>query len=477
MATLSVRRSSGRRRFGIRSERVVGDIVTVVDFVLVAGVALLAKWLYIGFFLSSQQEAEPYLALGVLAALIAVATFRSQDLYSIERLRQFRGAARRIAFGLGLASVIILSGGYLFKVSAEWSRGWMIIWILGALLVVLFNHYLASRFIRSWIKAGFFARNVAVYGSGEIAAKMLEHLSLADANQRIVGVFDDLTRGATPQVLLAGGLSDLIQTGQTVRIDEVLLALPMSDEHRLSKLVTQLSVLPADIRLCPDMAAFQMRPLGIVSYDGVPVLELVRKPLGDWAPFIKAFEDRFFAALALLLLSPLMICVALAIKFDSRGPIFFRQRRHGFNHQVITVLKFRTMRVTQDGPVVPQASKNDPRVTRVGKWLRRSSLDELPQLMNVLAGEMSLVGPRPHALAHNEHYSALLETYANRHRMKPGITGWAQVNGYRGETDTPDKMRKRVECDLYYIENWSLWFDLKILLLTPFFGLFGKNAF
>jgi putative colanic acid biosynthesis UDP-glucose lipid carrier transferase len=241
--------------------------------------------------------------------------------------------------------------------------------------------------------------------------------------------------------------------------------------------VTQLSVLPTDIRLCPDMAAFQMRPLGIVSYDGVPVLELVRKPLGDWAPFIKAFEDRFFAGLALLLLAPVMICIALAIKLDSRGPVFFRQRRHGFNHQVITVLKFRTMYVTQDGPVVPQASKNDPRVTRVGKWLRRSSLDELPQLLNVLNGEMSLVGPRPHALAHNEQYSALLETYANRHRMKPGITGWAQINGYRGETDTPDKMRKRVECDLYYIENWSLWFDLKILLLTPVFGLFGKNAF
>ncbi|HEY4343647.1 MAG TPA: undecaprenyl-phosphate glucose phosphotransferase [Parvibaculum sp.] len=470
-------RFADKRQSGVRSVRVAGDIVAVVDFLLIVGAAAIAKFFYIGFYLDSAQEAEPYLALGAMAALIAVASFRSQKLYSIEFLSGFRGAVRRVAFGLGIASLVILSGIYLLKASADLSRGWMLLWVGGSALLVIGNHYLISLFIGSWAASGFFARNIAIYGSGEIAMKMVEHLSLADANLRIVGVFDDLARGVTPRVVLAGGLSHLIQMGQTVRIDEVLVALPLSDEKRISGLVSQLSILPADIRLCPDMAAFQLRPLGIVDYDGIPVLELVRRPLGDWAPIIKTVEDRIAAAALLIAFLPLMLCIAAAIRLDSRGPVFFLQRRHGFNHQVITVWKFRTMSVNEDGPVVSQASRADPRVTRIGKWLRRSSLDELPQLLNVIRGEMSLVGPRPHALAHNEYYSALLDTYARRHRMKPGITGWAQINGFRGETDTPEKMRKRVEHDLYYIENWSLWLDLKIVMLTPFLGLVGKNAF
>ena len=472
-----IHRFASRKRRGLRSQRVVGDIVSVVDFLLIVGAAVVAKWLYIDAYLGNPEQGEPYFALGAIAAIIAMVAFRSQNLYAIELLGAFRGTTRRVIFGMGIAALLILGLAYFLKVSADWSRGWMVLWMGGAAVLIALNHYLVSRFVRHWVASGFFARNLAIYGSGEVAARMLEHLSLADANQRILGVFDDLRRGATPRVVLAGGLSSLIRLGQTVHIDEVLIALPMSDEARLARLVTQLSVLPADIRLCPDMAAFQMRPLGIVSYDGVAVLEVVRGPLNDWGPIVKAIEDRVLASLAVLALLPLMLCIAAAIKIDSRGPVFFRQRRHGFNHQVITVLKFRTMSVTQDGPVVPQASRNDPRVTRIGKWLRRSSLDELPQLLNVIAGEMSLVGPRPHALAHNVYFSGLFETYANRHRMKPGITGWAQIHGFRGETDTPDKMRKRVEHDLYYIENWSLWLDLKILLLTPFLGLFGKNAF
>jgi putative colanic acid biosynthesis UDP-glucose lipid carrier transferase len=466
-----------RKRSGARSERVVGDIVALIDFFLIASAAAIAKWLYIGTYLGSRQEVEFYLAIGATAAFIAVSTFRNRNLYSIEILSSFRGTMRRVAFGMVFAAVVILSVGYFLKVSADLSRGWMIIWISSAAILVVFNHYLVSRVIRSWVASGLFTRNIAIYGSGEIASRMVEHLSLSDTNLRILGVFDDLPRGVTPRVVLAGGLSNLIQMGQTADIDEVLLALPLSDERRISGLVTQLSVLPTDIRLCPDMAAFQMRPLGIVNYEGVPILELVRQPLHGWGPIVKKVEDWVIAGLALLVSVPLLMLVSVAIKLDNRGPILFRQRRHGFNHQIITVLKFRTMHVTQDGPVVPQASRDDPRVTRVGKWLRRTSLDELPQLFNVLKGEMSLVGPRPHALAHNEYYSALLETYANRHRMKPGITGWAQINGFRGETDTPEKMRKRVEFDLYYIENWSLWLDLKIIFLTPFLGLFGKNVY
>jgi putative colanic acid biosynthesis UDP-glucose lipid carrier transferase len=225
------------------------------------------------------------------------------------------------------------------------------------------------------------------------------------------------------------------------------------------------------------MVASSLRPVGLVHHDGVAVLELVQAPMSNWAPVLKMAEDLILSAIVLLFASPLMVLVALAVKFDSRGPVFFRQSRHDFNHQVISVLKFRTMSVVEDGLQVPQARRDDPRITPVSKFLRRTSSDELPQLINVLREEMSLVGTRPHALTHNAHYSALLETYASRRKLKPGITGWAQVNGLRGETDTPEKMRKRIEYHLYYIENWSIWFDIKILFMTPIFVLLGKYAF
>jgi Undecaprenyl-phosphate glucose phosphotransferase len=199
--------------------------------------------------------------------------------------------------------------------------------------------------------------------------------------------------------------------------------------------------------------------------------------LSGWNLVLKNAEDRLVGALLLLLGSPLLALIALAIKLDSRGPVFFRQRRYGFNNNAIVVWKFRTMRdQPEDETVVPQATRNDPRVTAMGRILRRTSLDELPQIFNVLRGEMSLVGPRPHAVAHNEQYATVIDDYLSRHRVKPGITGWAQVNGLRGETDTPEKMRQRVQHDLYYIDNWSFWFDLKILALTPFAAM-NRNAY
>ncbi|MDR3499417.1 MAG: undecaprenyl-phosphate glucose phosphotransferase [Parvibaculum sp.] len=455
----------------------ISDTVAVIDFCIVALMSIVAEWAYLAAYLDANYSYEPYIVAGALGGLVIVSALRNQGAYSFERLVTFRGQSRRILLALAMAVLVLLSVGYMLKQSAFYSRGWMITWFALAFASLFVNHYLASRILRRWSSFGLFARNIAIYGSGEVAAKLIEHLSLNAELTRIHGVFDDLLRGMTPRVVVAGGLSDLIRVGQSTRLDEVLIALPLSEEGRIASLLTNLSVLPIDIRLCPDIAAFELRPVGVVNYDGVAVLELARRPLDDWGPIVKAVEDRALASLMLLVALPLMLIVSLAIKLDSKGPVFFRQRRHGFNHHVISVWKFRTMRVSEDGIHVPQATRDDPRVTRVGRLLRRTSIDELPQLFNVIRGDMSLVGPRPHAIAHNEHYSALLERYASRHKVKPGITGWAQVNGYRGETDTPEKMRKRVEHDLYYIENWSLWLDVKILLLTPVFGLFGRNAF
>tara|TARA_R110000868_G_scaffold128417_2_gene336483 strand:- start:1633 stop:3138 length:1506 start_codon:yes stop_codon:yes gene_type:complete len=468
--------NSRLRSFAQPSKRVIADSVMLADFLAMTLLALVAQWIYITLYLGADQDALRYLSVGAAGALVAVATMRNQGVYIIETLETLRGQNTRITFGLVVSLLVLLAAAYLLKVSAEYSRGWMMMWFGLTVPALFFIHATAAAIIRRWKSFGLFVRTVAIYGSDEIAQKLIEHLGTQRDIRRVVGVFDDVRQGVTPKVVVSGGLTDLIRTGQSTHFDEVLIALPMIEQKRIMNAVAQLSILPTSIRLCPDLVAFQFRPKSVVELDGVSLLEMVPMPMDNWAPIFKTIEDRLLAGIALAFVLPVIILVAIAIKIDTTGPIFFRQRRHGFNHQIISVWKFRSMNVTQDGDNVPQAQRKDPRVTRVGRILRKTSLDELPQLLNVLSGEMSLVGPRPHALSHNEYYESVLETYASRHKVKPGITGWAQINGYRGETDTPDKMRKRVEHDLYYIENWSLWLDLKILFLTPF-SLLGKNIF
>ncbi len=468
---------SGSAQFSQPSKHVIADSVMVIDFIAVMVLALISQWVYITIYLGSDQDVVRYLTVGAAGAFLAVAAIRVQNIYVLETLETLRGQNARISLGLVASFMLLLTAAYLLKVSSAYSRGWVAIWFVLSFFALLIIHAIAASVIRRWKFFGLFVHKIAVYGSGEVAQKLIEHIGTQVGVRRIIGVFDDVASGVTPHVVIAGGLSDLLRVGQTTQFDEILIALPMSEQRRIVNAVGQLSILPTNIRLCPDLVAFHLRPTGVVDYDGVTLMELVRMPLDNWGPIFKAVEDRVIASLLLFLISPIMVLIAIAIKLDTPGPIFFRQRRHGFNHRVIRVLKFRTMNVTQDGANVPQAQRDDPRITKVGRVLRKTSLDELPQLFNVVRGDMSLVGPRPHAISHNEHYTSVLETYAIRHKVKPGITGWAQINGYRGETDTPEKMRKRVEHDLYYIENWSVWFDIKILALTPFFGLFGKNAY
>ncbi len=236
-------------------------------------------------------------------------------------------------------------------------------------------------------------------------------------------------------------------------------------------------MLPIDVQLCPDAMTVPSEIARTRGTGGLVLLDLQRPPFDARGILLKAAMDYVLGSIALVVFSPLMLAIAAAIKLDSRGPVFFVQSRHGYNHRVIRVVKFRTMTVAEDGPVVTQAVRGDKRVTRVGRFLRRTSLDELPQLFNVLRGELSLVGPRPHAVAHNESYARLLNRYANRHKVKPGITGWAQVNGCRGETKTPEDMRQRVELDLHYIKNWSPWLDIEILFRTTLVPFFSSVAY
>ena len=243
-------------------------------------------------------------------------------------------------------------------------------------------------------------------------------------------------------------------------------------------MVGKLQTVAADVKLCPEEISLELPHLGYGEVAGIPMLKLSERPLSGWNVFAKALEDRILGMTILIGLSPLLLAIAAAIKLTSRGPVLFTQKRYGFNNNEFTVLKFRTMHDAPEADgTVTQASRNDSRITPVGRFLRRTSLDELPQLINVIRGEMSLVGPRPHAVAHNEEYAAVINEYLSRHRVKPGITGWAQVNGFRGETATLDLMRQRVQHDLYYIENWSVLFDLRILVMTLFVGFVHRNAY
>lgn len=251
----------------------------------------------------------------------------------------------------------------------------------------------------------------------------------------------------------------------------------MSDEIKLKGLVRKLTNTTCSVILIPDVFTFNILQSRIEEVNGVPVVPLFDTPMNGINMVFKRIEDLLIASLILILISPILILIALSVKLTSKGPVIFRQIRYGMDGKPIKVYKFRSMNVMENDENVKQATKNDTRVTKVGAFLRKTSLDELPQFFNVITGQMSIVGPRPHAVAHNELYRDLIEGYMLRHKVKPGITGWAQINGWRGETDTLDKMKMRVEYDLAYIREWSIWLDIKIIFLTVFKGFVNKSAY
>jgi putative colanic acid biosynthesis UDP-glucose lipid carrier transferase len=301
-------------------------------------------------------------------------------------------------------------------------------------------------------------------GGGRPAIRVVARIALADREC---------------PVAFAADLEQVLGLIQGDAADTVLLAIPWHDQAAVRQAVARLGQHAIDVFLVGGLVELCDRRRRPDWLGGMPCLKIVSRPIGGWSGLVKAAADRLIAGSAIVLLSPLLLLIWLAIRLDSKGPALYRQKRQGRNGRMFNILKFRTMRIDRCDSgfgAVLQVTRHDPRVTRVGHLLRRTSLDELPQLINVLKGEMSLVGPRPHAVAHDEHYGRLIENYAARRRMKPGITGWAQVNGYRGETDTLEKMRKRIEHDLDYIENWSLGLDLRILLRTLAVGFVHPNA-
>jgi len=426
-----------------------------------------------------------YPAAIAVALLIAASLFQWFGAYgSGEGLPGGAPRLRRLLAAWAVTFGLLLLLAFALKISSDFSRIWAFAWFCTAFAGLGAGRRGLDLWMARSIREGRFASRAVIVGAADLGHRLAAHLRAAgDAPLALLGFVDDRNTRAdcgNTGLTLLGDSDRLIELIRRDQVDLVIIALPWSAGARLRALVHRLAMTPVQIRLAPDRAGFEFAGRRYATLAGLPMLHLFDRPISGWSQVTKAVEDRILAALMLLLLAPVMALIAVAVRLDSPGPVLFRQMRAGFNNRPFEVLKFRTMHhgaADREGAVLTR--RNDPRVTRVGRVLRRFSLDELPQLFNVLRGEMSLVGPRPHARAASaagRDYAELVEAYAARHRVKPGITGWAQVRGWRGETDTVEKLRRRVEHDLAYIDNWSVWLDLEILGRTLLVVLRGDQA-
>ncbi len=457
------------------SPSIIGASMRMIEGLFVAILCVAIWLLYVQEY--NFSSAIYFTSVSALSALSVPTILSLGGLYSINALlRPFENGPRLLlgwtAFFAALTVVVFFS-----KLGETYSRVWLGTWYVLGFSGILMLRGITARLLRRWNSDNRLNRQAVIIGSGHEAAQLIDAINDSpDVDVSIVGLFDDRGDQRSPASIAGyqklGNVDQLVEFARWKRVDLLIMALPISAENRLAELTRKLWILPVDIRLSAYTQKLRFRPRAYSYIGNIPFFDVFDRPLSGWDWIIKNVEDKVISSIALLLLSPLMALVALAVKLDSRGPVLFKQKRYGFNNELIEVYKFRSMYQDQtDHEASKLVTKNDPRVTRVGRWIRRTSLDELPQLFNVLKGELSLVGPRPHATqakAEDKLYDDIVEGYFARHRVKPGITGWAQVNGWRGETDTKHKILRRLEHDLYYIENWSVIFDLYILAKTPF---------
>ena len=425
-----------------------------------------------------------HVTAAILFAVLATLVMNSTGLYHFAAIANPKRQIVRITAVILSVFLLVMAvvGGFDFAGPFSFWGMTSIATTVGALV---FCRAFVAGFVRSLARTWRLGRIILIYGATDQARKLIERIErLEEPWNHIVGVFDDRisrverTLGHYP---VMGDLEDLIAWGRGNRLDEVLVALPWSAEARLLEITRLLGVLPANVRLCPELFHDEILHGRASHHFGLPMWNALEKPLTGWDAIGKRAFDMVFSGVVLLAAMPLFLLLALLIKLESRGPVLFKQKRYGFNDEVIDVYKFRSMRQELADPDARQLTvRDDPRVTRIGKFIRRTSLDELPQLINVMRGEMSVVGPRPHALrttAGGRMCEEVVDRYSRRHRMRPGLTGWAQVNGYRGTMQDEEHLRKRIEHDLYYINNWSPWLDLKILAMTLWCVVNGRNSY
>jgi len=463
---------------------VLAGAVRMIEFALIVivGMAIFAVYLPSGEGLFFRYQIA---TLGIAA--VAMLAFQTADIYQVQAFRGYEKQYMRLASAWSVVFMIAIGASFFAKAGDMYSRVWLGSYYVAGLVVLIFSRNMLFFLVRRWTREGRLTRRTVIVGGGDPGARVIEDLrKQKDSGVEIVGLFDD--RGDSRSSADCAGerklgtVDDLVEFGRRTRVDLVIFSLPISAEGRILQMLKKLWVLPVDIRLAAHTNKLQFRPRSYSYIGKVPVIDVFDRPIADWDVVMKWLFDKVVGGLLLIAVLPILVVTAIAIKLDSKGPIFFKQKRYGFNNDLIEVYKFRSMYADQaDATASKLATRDDPRVTKVGRFIRRTSIDELPQLVNVVfKGNLSLVGPRPHAVnakAEARLYADAVDGYFARHRVKPGITGWAQINGWRGETDTHEKIQRRVEHDLYYIENWSVLQDLYIVVRTPFALLNSENAY
>ncbi|MDX8525656.1 undecaprenyl-phosphate glucose phosphotransferase [Mesorhizobium sp. MSK_1335] len=477
------RQVASQYRRDTMSPIMVSGVLRMVEFALLFLSGLGVYFHYVGFF---NYLAWQYPLAMAATSFLAVVLFDVTDCYQIAALmRPLANFGRMLLVWAGSFALMALTA-FAIKASEDYSRLLFGTWFVAGFLLIFGLRLVMSTLIRRWARDGRMERRALIVGGGKAAEQLIRSVEKQPYNDiRICGIFDDRNDKRSPPIVAGypklGTISELIEFARIARIDMLIVSLPLTAESRVLQLLKKLWVLPVDIRLSAHSNALQFRPRAYSYIGSVPMLDIFDKPINDWDSVAKRAFDIVFSLIGIIVFSPVMLATAIAIKLDSKGPVLFKQKRHGFNNEIIEVYKFRSMFTDRSDPTAKQTvTKNDPRVTRVGRFIRKTSIDELPQFFNSLFGSLSLVGPRPHAIAaqsHNLLYNEVVDGYFARHKVKPGVTGWAQINGWRGEMDTNEKIRMRTEYDLYYIENWSMLFDLRILFLTPVRLLNMENAY
>jgi putative colanic acid biosynthesis UDP-glucose lipid carrier transferase len=419
--------------------------------------------------------------LSVFVAILAPLVIKRPQAESLAILPRWGSIAVGLIMRWGVLLALLFAIGYATKTSEEFSRLVVLTWALVTPVPLIFLSVALHEFMRRLMHAPSNARAAVVAGYSDVSVTLVNRIREApELGIRVDGYFDDRSAerlGLPAGKELLGGLSDLAAHVNTHNVDVIFIALPMRQVQRVVDLLEELRDTTASIYFVPDIFVMDLIQSRTADISGVPVVAMCETPFHGSRGLIKRTMDVGISIVALLALSPLLLLIALRIKFGSRGPVIFRQRRYGLDGQIIWVYKFRTMTVTEDGAEIQQATPDDARITSFGRFLRRYSLDELPQLINVLQGSMSLVGPRPHAVAHNEQYRRLIKGYMVRHKVLPGITGLAQVNGCRGETIRLEEMKARIEYDLDYLRHWSPSLDVRILPQTVIQVLNDRKAY
>jgi Undecaprenyl-phosphate glucose phosphotransferase len=478
LAALAVTNQKVKRAY---SPIVIAGAVRLIDFLMLS---LIGIALYFGYVVRLSGFHWEYVAAIFGMTATAVICFQAADIYEVQVFRgQLRQMSRMIS-SWTFVFLLFIGASFIVKLGSEISRVWLSTFFFAGLAALVSGRLFLRTMVRSWARQGRLDRRTIVVGSDQNGEQLVQALKTQDDSDiDVLGVFDDRndnraleTCAGSPKL---GKVDDIVEFARRTRVDLVLFALPISAETRILEMLKKLWVLPVDIRLSAHTNKLRFRPRSYSYLGEVPTLDVFEAPITDWDLVMKWLFDHIVGVLALLAALPVMGLVAVAIKLESPGPVLFRQKRFGFNNERIDVFKFRSLYHEHADPTASKVvTKNDSRVTRVGRFIRKTSLDELPQLFNVVfKNNLSLVGPRPHAVQgklQSRLFDEAVDGYFARHRVKPGITGWAQINGWRGEVDTDEKIQKRVEFDLYYIENWSVLFDLYILLKTPL-ALMTKN--